>query len=144
MKIRSILLIILALLAATGASAQDSTGVVGTRQGCVRATVSATGWTYYTSASMTDGTGTAALPASLYVMEVTLQVEDTTDGAYLCLGSSCGTVTTNKPLVPASGARTVGTRGVGTATGARVQTIGVHGAGTGTDLVVCAYYRTTT
>ena len=143
MKSRSILLIILALLAATGASAQDSTGVVGTRQGCVRATVSATGWTYYTSASMTDGTGTATLPASLYVMEVTLQVEDTTDGAYLCLGSACG-ATANKPLVPASGARTVGTRGVGTATGARVQTIGVYGAGTGTDVLVCAYYRTTT
>lgn len=144
MKSRSILLIILALLAATGASAQDSTGIVGTRQGCVRATVSSTGWTYYTSASMTDGTGTAALPASLYVMEVTIQNEDTTDGAYLCLGSSCGTVPTNKPLIPASGARTVGTRGVSTATGARVQTIGVYGAGTGTDVLVCAYYRTTT
>jgi hypothetical protein len=144
MQSNSILLVILALLAATGASAQDSTGVVGTRLGCVRATVSATGWTYYTSASMTDATGTAALPAGLYVMEVTLQNEDTTDAAYLCLGSSCGTATTSKPLVPVGGARTVSARAVSTSTGARVQSVGVYGAGTGTDVMVCAYYRTTT
>jgi hypothetical protein len=117
------------------ARAQDVNGVVGTRHGCVDATIG-TSWTELTSASMESSTGSAALAASLHWTELTVKAPSA--AVYVCLAgaSSCGANTTNK-LSVATGATLVLP-----VTGLSLQTISLYGTGIiGSAVQVCGFFR---
>ena len=117
------------------ARAQDSMGVVGTRHGCVDATIAAE-WTALTSASLESSTGSAALAASLYWTELTVKAPSA--AVYVCLAgaSSCGSGTTNKLSVAADATLVL------PVTGLSLQTISLYGTGiVGSAVQVCGFFR---
>ena len=133
----SALVFLASLLGATVARAEDAHGVVGTRHGCVDFSVTSTGTTY-TSASLENMQGSAALAASLYWTEI--MVKGGSDPVYLCEAAvaSCGADTTNKLVVATGASITLPTRGIS------VQSIALFGPGLGaTTGQLCGFFRVT-
>lgn len=118
------------------ARAEDAQDIRGTAHGCVDATVP-TSWTEYTSESLEDSKGSAALSANLYWTEIL--IKGGSAAVYLCLAgaSSCGSGTTNKLSVPAGATLSIPLRGLD------LKTLSLYGTGiTGSVVQVCGYFRT--
>jgi hypothetical protein len=116
------------------ARAQDVNGVVGTRHGCVDATIGMS-WTELTSASLESSTGSAALASGLYWTEIL--IKEPTDSVYLCLAgaSACGANTTNKLKVSSGGTLAL------PVTGLSLQAISLYGTSGSPTLQVCGFFR---
>jgi hypothetical protein len=117
--------------------AEDAQDVRGTKSGCLDVTADGN-WTSYTSASLEDESGTAALAASLYWTEVA--VYNGSASVYVCqtAAASCHAAgdTTNKRVVLTGAAWVLPVRGKG------VQTVAIKAAN-GTTYQLCGYFRTT-
>lgn len=126
---------IMAILTPRAAKAEDANDIRGTAHGCVDATIP-TAWTSLASTGLENSKTGTALGSGLYWTEIL--IKDVSATVYVCLdtAASCGTGTTNKLSVPASGTIMLPLRGINT------KTISLYGTGiVGSTVQVCGYFR---